>query len=111
MSGTNAAPSGYRYVSLQVSVTNTSTVPIGLPLGNPVVTSPEGGEYWQDATQESQDLPDGTQLLSPGVTESGTLVFDVETGVKQVRLLVSTSQMTPDPLDTNDYLAVVTVSL
>lgn len=110
-SGTSAAPNGYRYLSLQVAVTNTSGSPIGVPLGNPVVTSPEGGEYWQDASQESQDLPDGTQLLAPGATETGTLVFDVETGVNQVRLLLSTSQMTPDPLETNDYLTVVTVSL
>lgn len=110
-SPTGSAPSGYRYLSLQVSVTNTSGVPIGVPLGNPVVTSPGGGEYWQDASQESRDLPDGTQLLAPGQTESGTLVFDVETGVTQVRLLLSTSQMTPDPLETDDYLAVVTVSL
>ncbi len=110
-SGTNAAPNGFSYLSLQVAVTNTSGVPIGVPLGNPVVTSPEGGEYWQDASQESQALPDGTQLVAPGATETGTLVFDVENGVKQVRLLLSTSQMTPDPLETNDYLAVVMVSL
>ena len=109
--GTNPAPGGYRYVSLQVTVTNTSGVPIGVPLGNPVITSPQGGEYWQDASQEAKDLPDGTSLLAPGQTETGTLVFDVESGVKQVRLFISTSQMTPDPLESNDYLAVVMVSL
>lgn len=109
-SGTAPAPAGYRFVSLTVNVTNSSSLPVGIPLGEPVVTSPQGGEYWQDASQESQALPDGTQLLAPGAGESGTLVFDVEKGVNQVRLLLSTAQMTPDPIATNDYLAVVTVS-
>jgi hypothetical protein len=109
--GPNAAPDGYRYLRFQVTVSNSSTVPIGIPLGEPVVTSPEGGEYWQDASQEAVDLPDGAQLLAPGASESGSLVFDVEQNVTEVRLLLSTSQMTPDPLATDDYLAVMTVSL
>lgn len=109
-SGAAAAPKGYRYLSLQVTVTNRSTQPIGIPLGQPVVTSPRGGEYWQDPAQESQDLPDGTRQLPPGASESGTLIFDVERGVDEVRLLVSTAQLQPDPI-MNDYLAVVTVSL
>lgn len=109
-SGAAAAPAGYRFLSLQVSVTNLSSEPIGIPLGQPVVTSPAGGEYWQDASQESQDLPDGTRQLAPGASESGTLVFDVERGVSEVRLFVSTAQLQPDPI-MNDYLAVVTVSL
>lgn len=109
--GPNAAPDGYRHLRFQVTVSNTSTVPIGIPLGEPVVTSPEGGEYWQDASQEAVDLPDGAQLLAPGASESGSLVFEVEQNVTEVRLLLSTSQMTPDPIATDDYLAVMTVSL
>jgi hypothetical protein len=109
--GPTAAPGGYRYLSFQVTVTNSSTVPIGVPLGEPVVTSPQGGEYWQDASQEAEDLPDGTQLLAPGAGESGTVVFDVEQNVTEVRLFLSTAQMSPDPIATNDYLAVMTVSL
>lgn len=109
-SGPVTAPPGYRYLSLQVTVTNLAAQSLGVPLGQPVVTSPGGGEYWQNPMQESQDLPDGTRQLAPGASESGTLVFDVEKGVNEVRLLLSTSQLQPDPTST-DYLVVITVSL
>lgn len=105
-----AAPQGYRFLSLQMTVTNDTGQPLGVPLGQPVLTSPQGGEYWQDPAQEIRDLPDGTVPLAPGATEAGTLVFDVEQGVDEVRLLFSSGQLTPDP-ETQDYLGVVTVPL
>lgn len=104
------APQGYRYLSLRVSVTNRLATPAGLPLGAPVVTSAQGGEYWQDTLQESQTVADGTPALAPGASESGTLVFVVAKGVKVVRLLISTTQLQPNPV-LGDYLVVITVHL
>ncbi|MGH7921519.1 MAG: DUF4352 domain-containing protein [Candidatus Dormibacteraceae bacterium] len=110
-SSTGKAPAGYRYLSLRVTTVNDSTQPLGIPLQQPVVTSPQGAEYWQDGSQEQQDLPDGTMPLAPGKSESGTLVFDVEQGVTRVRFLLPTAQLTPDPDSAGDYLMVVDVTL
>ena len=69
--GPNVAPGGYRNLRFQVMVSNTSTVPIGIPLGEPVVTSPEGGEYWQDASQEAVDLPTARSCWLPARASRG----------------------------------------
>ncbi|MGH7918517.1 MAG: DUF4352 domain-containing protein, partial [Candidatus Dormibacteraceae bacterium] len=104
------APPGYEYLSVQVTVVNTSAQPLGIDLDSPPAMGVRnGGEYWQDLLAEQPGPPGGGQKLAPGASESATLVYDVETNVRQVLTEFSSEELDPDP--SAGYLIVVPVKI